>query len=77
MRNRNKEFSKNIGDLMEEINNQDLEDINGGSNPIGDLTYLTVITKPTDYGCPVIPKLSDGLLCDIIVPVVTKALGCK
>lgn len=44
MRERNSKYLNNIGDLMEEINNQDLEAVNGGRD-----NYVTLVTQ--DQGC--------------------------
>ena len=75
MRERNKKYSNNIGDLIEEINNQDLEAVNGGQ----DMTKYSIL----DYmscNCP--PELSSEAICgeftsDVVMPVVTKLFNCK
>ena len=75
MRNRNKEFSKNIGDLLDEINNQDLENINGGQdinvgpgiNSHSCLLYISC-------GCP---STRDDVCLELMFPMYTKLSNCK
>ena len=72
MRERNKEFLNDIGDLMKEIENQDMEHIEGGNVVKGQntLTLLTVITikeaqcnQSKNLLCQVINPISKGNLC--------------
>ena len=82
MRERNKKFLNNIGNLMEEINNQDLEAVNGGQDitkdPIQDFTMHSIATY-LSCNCP--QELSNDPICekitDVVIPVVTKLLDCK
>lgn len=78
MRKRNSFFSEDIGNLLEEINNEDLEKINGGNDDIETVsintTVLTVITKPGEHTCPDIPKITFGNLCD--ESLLSKVIPC-
>ena len=66
MRERYSKYLNNIGDLLEEINNQDLEAVNGGREH-----YYTLVTK--DEGC----MNSRAFNC-IQPPVInTKGINCQ
>ena len=77
MRERNSKYLNNIGDLMEEINNQDLEAVNGGRE-----YYVTLVTKDEEcmksraFNCiqpPVI--ITKGINCQE-PPMVSRVLAC-
>ena len=77
MRERNKKFLNNIGNLVEEINNQDLETVNGGAD-----INITVVAPPenevsfyTEDPTCWIDLRTVGIKCND-VPTFSKSVTC-
>ena len=62
MRKRNAKYVENVGGLVEEIENQELENVNGGNNTVN-ISNMTIITLHTVKNCPTVPD-TRGIICE-------------
>lgn len=81
MRERNSKYLNNVGDLIEEINNQDLESVNGGKD-IKTIVTLNPVVQPVSF-MPTVTVLMSCNTCNkstdipcIELPVLTKKVDC-
>lgn len=80
MRERNSELNQNIGELVDEINNQELESVNGGrehnvNSTVGCAVASAVVSKTIDISADLVDKITKAKKCSY-VPTATKECMC-